>query len=847
MNLTVSNTNRILRSGNGPTVEYTGQDPIQVNNATHIISLNSAFSAQFAESGVEAKVDELSSCCEQVHSSISSLETQVSSLSSTVETQISALSSTIEAVSSELPDFATKEWVNDQGYLTQIPDGYLTKAEAEVTYQPIGNYLTSADIANKLDVSALEYTDQGKISAYNGGTTYTPGQYISIDSNNEISVTGLQPEGDYATNTDLQTVSSDLKDLIPSTDEFLTKASADTLYQPIGDYLTSEDITGFATRDEVSSYLLKEEFKETSSFLQTEISSLSAIVTSATDDYELIEGDYIKLTDNSANHTTEISVTGLPNFSDYASTGDLNALSSLVDNLSGDVSSISSTVSSSVTSLSSDITYVSANCLTAHQSLDDYYKKTETSSKQEISAALASLQPGDPEVNQVVHTYSAEGKWLIASDLDPYLQKSESGNFYPMTGNPSGFLTSETDWTNTIKEASANAYNEAVAQIPAPFDPTYLSGEIDKKLDKSFSSNFYPMTGNPSGFLTAHQSLAGYATTAEVDTVSSILSAGLEYVSANGGKTYTGVSPIVVNNDEVKISAETWDLSAGNGISFTDFDEMGITRLDVTGTFDNIAVNQVVKTYSAAGKWLTAHQSLDNYYQKTDTSSKQEISAALTALNNDLSAAIDYVSANGGKTYTGVAPIQVNNTTDQISITGQSLSAGPNIDIFASGGYVVISAQGGNSFPITGSKGTTAYTANVDCSSVLLTTASSPAGGYVKQTVQGVQYEAYPATNVSASWNNIINAANNRSNCYCIRFTNEMTAADLANYSAYDKVTVVHSNEYTQDCNLYWDGNTKVFPSGLYCELVKGTNDRNQTDWFFTTSGWTNNLWWDWD
>ena len=189
--------------------------------------------------------------------------------------------------------------------------------------------------------------------------------------------------------------------------------------------------------------------------------------------------------------------------------------------------------------------------------------------------------------------------------------------------------------------------------------------------------------------------LSPYATTAQVDTVSSLLSAGLDYVSANGGKTYTGISPIVVNNDEVKISAETWDLSAGNGISFTDFDAMGITRIDVTGTFDNTAVNQVVKTYSAAGKWLTAHQSLDNYYQKTDTSSKQEISAALTALNNDLSAAIDYVSANGGKTYTGVAPIQVNNNTDQISITGQSLSAGPNIDLFSSGGYVVISANGG--------------------------------------------------------------------------------------------------------------------------------------------------------
>lgn len=227
----------------------------------------------------------------------------------------------------------------------------------------------------------------------------------------------------------------------------------------------------------------------------------------------------------------------------------------------------------------------------------------------------------------------------------------------------------------------------------------------------------------------------------------------------------------------------------------------------------------------------------------------------------------------GGANYSGIAPIVVNNTTNQISadtwsfsagyglvftddnvnkvtkleIEGETLSAGPNIDIFSSGGYVVISAEGGNAFPITGTNGTTGFTANMDCSSMMITTGSSPAGGYVKQTVRGVQYEAYPATDVSASWYNIINATNNRSNCYCIRFTNDMTAASLEDYSAYDKVTVVHSNEYTPNCMLYWDGNTKVFPSGLYCELVKGTNDQNQTDWFFTTSGWINNVEWDWD
>ena len=44
---------------------------------------------------------------------------------------------------------------------------------------------------------------------------------------------------------------------------------------------------------------------------------------------------------------------------------------------------------------------------------------------------------------------------------------------------------SSKDWTNDIANASANAYNAATAQIPDPFDPTYLSAQIDNKLNSS--------------------------------------------------------------------------------------------------------------------------------------------------------------------------------------------------------------------------------------------------------------------------------------------------------------------------------------------------------------------------
>lgn len=231
------------------------------------------------------------------------------------------------------------------------------------------------------------------------------------------------------------------------------------------------------------------------------------------------------------------------------------------------------------------------------------------------------------------------------------------------------------------------------------------------------------------------------------------------------------------------------------------------------------------------------------------------------------------LDAEGGN-YSGVSPIVVNNTTNQISadtwsfsagnglkftddnvnkvtkleVEGETLSAGPGINMFESGGYVVISANGGGStFPITGINGTTGFTANMDCSSMMLTTGASPAGGYVKQTTRGVQYEAYPATDVSASWYNIINGANNSSNYYCVKLNSTNTAASLEDYSAYDRVTVIHAEDYGPDYLLHWDGKTKVFPSGLYCEMAKVKDDQNEDKWTFLNSGWTFDFWWDYD
>lgn len=94
-----------------------------------------------------------------------------------------------------------------------------------------------------------------------------------------------------------------------------------------------------------------------------------------------------------------------------------------------------------------------------------------------------------------------------------YLSASTSANFYPMIGNPSGFLTTEKDWTDTIKAASANAVNTTSAWVSANY---YNIEEINDFLDEKYdTSSFAAVSGT---FLTTHQDLSNYYTKSETSS-----------------------------------------------------------------------------------------------------------------------------------------------------------------------------------------------------------------------------------------------------------------------------------------------------------------------------------------
>ena len=282
-------------------------------------------------------------------------------------------------------------------------------------------------------------------------------------------------------------------------------------------------------------------------------------------------------------------------------------------------------------------------------------------------------------------------------------------------------------------------------------------------------------------------------------------------LDAEGGGNYTGVSPIVVDNNEQIISADVWDFSAGNGLKFTDDNVNKVTKLEVDGndlySGEGIIISSNDNNQTRIlldQEWLNNQVNLSNYYKKTETSSKTELTNAFNNLNID----------------------------------GLNMSASTNIDMFESGGYIVISANGGNSFPITGTNGTTGFTANMDCSSMYLSTGAGPAGAIVNFDTKGVHFEAYPSTDVSASWFNLITQYNNAT-CSSVKLTtaaseNWFYTSALPNLN---KITFIAPTygPYETYSALIDDGTTTFVSevdSGCCRTVVRCWNDdRNKNCW----------------
>lgn len=100
------------------------------------------------------------------------------------------------------PVSAMSAYVQNSGYVAPVQSDWDEDDNTDLAY-----ILNKPDPIDLIPGSGISITDTSagvviSCSATCGGSTYTEGQYISID-NNVISVTGLQPSGDYVERSDL--------------------------------------------------------------------------------------------------------------------------------------------------------------------------------------------------------------------------------------------------------------------------------------------------------------------------------------------------------------------------------------------------------------------------------------------------------------------------------------------------------------------------------------------------------------------------------------------------------------------------------------------------------------------
>lgn len=203
---------------------------------------------------------------------------------------VASVSADITAMIPDTSDMATQTWVNEQGFLTAhqdisnkldttafstvsgdfitaIPSEYVTentlqsglssKLDSTAFSTVSSTFLTAHQSLDGLMSASLLEQSGGLITGYNGtafagqggGVTgdfeLKEGNGIQLTDDPIAHTTTISVSGDYATNTQLQTVSGEITALIPTalTGEYLDKASADTLYYPLNsnpnNYLTA--------------------------------------------------------------------------------------------------------------------------------------------------------------------------------------------------------------------------------------------------------------------------------------------------------------------------------------------------------------------------------------------------------------------------------------------------------------------------------------------------------------------------------------------------------------------------------------------------------------------------------
>lgn len=216
-----------------------------------------------------------------------------------------------------------------------------------------------------------------------------------------------------------------------------------------------------------------------------------------------------------------------------------------------------------------------------------------------------------------------------------------------------------------IGKLDVTASSMFITSLPADLATTGdVASAVSGKMDSSASSSFYPMTGNPSGFLTAHQSLAGLATEAYVDSAVS----GKLDTSAYDSAQFQQASAMT---SWIPYSALDYSGTAISGIGGSSLAGMGGGGGDYTGVYP-VNVDNTAREISVDSLPLVTDSSLTAY----GSAGSSVIGVNLDIMSGKLDSSAQVVTATATQLYAGTTYLTgVNGAPVSASRAGNAVNA----------------------------------------------------------------------------------------------------------------------------------------------------------------------------
>lgn len=375
---------------------------------------------------------------------------------------------------------------NPSGFITGVDLTDYAKTEDLTAYQPIGNYYSASN----------------------------PSGFINSDAISAMATTSFVAD-----------VSGDITALIPT--DLFTKESADTLYQPIGNYQTAGN---YVSASELSAYA-------TTSLVSSVSSTITGMI--PTGDFELVAGTNIELVDDAVNHTTTINMTAdIPSTAGLATTAQLSEVSADITGLiptalTGEYVAGNNESGFAIASNSGSIAvgeneylgsqaigivkstsgiWLSPNQLEIYgNGVDEIINANDISALKQLSSnkldttAFSDVSGTFLTAHQDLSDYQTIAGMTAYQPAGDYLTTADSANFYT-TANESGYLTAvpDTYLQNTDLTIASGKVTE-ISGIPLAAGATYTSpsGTILIRGNTLEASNSAVATAGYEGFVSS--------------------------------------------------------------------------------------------------------------------------------------------------------------------------------------------------------------------------------------------------------------------------------------------------------------------------------------------------------